>query len=346
MRAAVTESKASMRIVDMPDPGDPGDGEVVIRPEAVGLCGSDFHYFLGHIGSVEDSQLYPRVLGHEAAGTVEAVGPGCPPHLRVGERVAMWPLVACGHCYPCRIRRENACANISLIGVHIDGALQERLRIPASQVFPVGDREPALAALIEPVSIAVRAVVRGRVAEGEKVVVFGAGPIGQAIAVAAIDRGASVLLVDRVQSRLERGKAIGADVLTVGEGDDRVAAALEWAGSDGPEVVYEATGAAEVARTAVELVAQAGRVVVVGLGSSDVPLRVSDLAFKEIDLLGVSCCNGDEFAEAVALVARREDALRELVTHEYPLEETPAAIEYAIRHPAEVMKAVIRLEAS
>ncbi len=83
--------------------------------------------------------------------------------------------------------------------------------------------------------------------------------------------------------------------------------------------------------------------VVVGLGPSDAPLRISDLAFKEIDLLGVSCCNGDEFAEAVALVARREDALRGLVTHEFPLEQAPEAIEYAIQHPAEVMKAVIRL---
>lgn len=346
MRAAITRARGVMEVVDVPDPGEPGDGEVVIRPEAVGLCGSDFHYFLGHIGSVEDSQLYPRVLGHEAAGTVEAVGPGCPAHLRAGERVAMWPLVACGHCYPCRIGRGNACANISLIGVHRDGALQDRLRIPASQVFPVGDRDPALAALIEPVSIAVRAVVRGRVAKGEKVVVFGAGPIGQAIAVAAIDRGASVLVVDRVHSRLERGKTIGADILFVGEGDDPIEAALEWAGSDGPAVVFEATGAAEVARIAVELVAQAGRVVVVGLGSSDAPLRISDLAFKEIDVLGVSCCNGDEFAEAVSLVARRQDVLAGLITHEFPLERAPEAIDYAIRNPTEVLKAVIRLEGS
>ena len=344
MRAAVTESKASIRIVDVPDPGVPGDGEVILKPEAVGLCGSDFHYFLGHIGSVEGSHLYPRVLGHEAAGTVEAVGPGCPPELRTGERVSMWPLVACGHCYPCRIGRRNACANISLIGVHTDGALQERLRVPASQVFPVGEQDPAVTALIEPVSIAVRAVVRGRVAEGEKVVVFGAGPIGQAIAVAAIDRGASVLLVDRVRSRLERGKPTGADLLAADEGSDPVSAALEWAGSDGPEVVFEATGAAEVARTAVQLVAQAGRVVVVGLGSNDAPLRISDLAFKEIDVLGVSCCNADEFADAVSLVARQQHVLAGLVTHEFPFEQAHEAMVYAIEHPAEVMKAVIRLD--
>jgi threonine dehydrogenase-like Zn-dependent dehydrogenase len=333
-----------MKVVDVPEPGEPGRGEVVVRPEAVGICGSDFHYFLGHIGSVDDSQLYPRVQGHEAAGIVEQVGPDAPAHLRPGDRVAIWPLVSCGHCYPCRIGRRNVCANISLIGVHTDGALQTRLRLPATQVFPVGDQDPALAALVEPASIAVRAVVRGRVSPGERVVVFGAGPIGQAIAVAAVDRGASVLLADRLRSRLDRATAIGADSLLVEEDDDPAAAALEWAGAEGPEVVFEATGAAEVARTAVELVARAGRVVVVGLGSQDAPIRVGDLAFKEIDLLGVSCCNADEFAEAVSLVSRREDVLAGFVTHEFPLERAPEAIVYAMSHPAEVMKAVIRLE--
>jgi L-gulonate 5-dehydrogenase len=238
------------------------------------------------------------------------------------------------------------CANISLLGIHRDGALQERLRVPASQVFPVGDQDPKVAALIEPVSIAVRAVGRSRIVHGEKAVIFGAGPIGQAVAVAAIDRGASVLLLDRLQSRAERGRTAGAEFLAVKEGDDAVAAAREWSGNDGPEVVFEASGVPEVARTAVEIVAQAGRVVVVGLSTHEAPLRVGDLAFKEIDVLGVSCCNAEEFAEAVSLVARRQDALAALVTHEFALEETPEAIGYAMRHPAEVMKAVIRLKGS
>jgi threonine dehydrogenase-like Zn-dependent dehydrogenase len=334
-----------MSVVDVPEPGEPGSGEVIVRPEAVGLCGSDFHYFLGDLGAVESSRLYPRVQGHEAAGIVESVGPDCPAGLRTGERVAIWPLTACGRCYPCRIGRSNVCANISLVGIHRDGALQERVRVPASQVFAVGDQDPAVAALIEPVSIAVRAVVRGRVAGGEKIVVFGAGPIGQAIAVAAIDRGASVLLLDRLGSRLERGRAAGADVLAVEGGGEEVGAAREWAGGDGPEAVFEATGAAVVARAAVDVAAPAGRVIVVGLSSHEASLRVGDLAFKELDVLGVSCCNADEFAEAVSLVARRQDALAGLVTHEFPFEQTPDAIAYALQHPAEVMKAVIRLEA-
>jgi L-gulonate 5-dehydrogenase len=332
-----------MRVVDVPDPGEPGQGEVIVRPEAVGLCGSDFHYFLGDLGTASDAELYPRIQGHEFSATVEEVGPECPPDVRVGERVAVWPVTSCGRCYPCRIGRGNVCANLSLVGVHRDGALQERLRLPASQVFPIGGRDPAVAALVEPVSIAVRAVVRGRVGPGEKAVVFGAGPIGQSIAAAAIDRGAAVLLVDPLSSRLELGRAIGAESLAVEEGDDPLAAGREWAGGDGPEVVFEATGVPEVARTAVSLVAQAGRVVVVGLSGHDAPLRFADLAFKEIDVLGVSCCNADEFAEAVSLVGRREDALAGLVTHEFSLEEAPEAIVYAMRHPAEVMKAVIRM---
>jgi len=345
MRAAVTRDRRVMEVVRVPEPGSPGSGEVLVRPEAVELCGSDFHYFLGDIGTIEDaSTLYPRIQGHEASATILEVGADCPPALAPGLRVALWPVSACGRCYACRVGRGNACANISLIGVHVDGALQEQLVVPAAQVFPVGDRDPALTALVEPVSIAVRTVVRGRVASGERVVVFGAGPIGQAVALAATDRGASVLLVDTLASRLQRAGEVGADVLQVGTDDDLAAAAREWAGEDGPEVVVDATGVPVLVQAAVELVAQAGRVVVVGLSGDPAPVRVGDLPLKEIDVLGVSCCGSGEFAEAVDLVGRRSKAASGLVTHEFTLEQAPEAIVYALEHPAEVLKAVVRLD--
>ena len=334
-----------MEVVGVEAPGAPGPGEVLVAPEAVGLCGSDFHYFLGDIGTIDDpSTLYPRIQGHEAAGTILDVGPDCPPGLAAGTRVAVWPVASCGRCYACRVGRGNACVNISLVGVHRDGALQEQLLVPAAQVFAVGDQDPALAALIEPVSIAVRAVVRGQVADGEHVVVLGAGPIGQALALAAIDRGASVLLVDTLASRLARASGIGADVLAAAEDADLGAAVRDWAGEDGPEVVIEATGVPALVQGAVELVAHAGRVVVVGLSADHAPVRVGDLPLKEIDVLGVSCCGAEEFAAAVELVGRRRDAAAGLVTHEFGLEQAPDAIAYAIAHPAEVMKAVVRLD--
>jgi threonine dehydrogenase-like Zn-dependent dehydrogenase len=333
-----------MQVVEVPAAPEPGPGEVLVRPEAVGICGSDFHYFLGDIGTFDDpSVLYPRIQGHEASAVIEEVGPDAPARLRAGDRVAIWPVRACGECYPCRLGRGNACVNISLVGIHRDGALQEQLVLPAGEVFPTGDLEPALAALIEPVSIAMRTVVRGRVAEGERVVILGAGPIGQAVALAATDRGAKVLLADRVPSRLEPGRAIGAELLALANGDDVFALAREWAGGDGPEVVVEATGVPELVKGAMGLVAGAGRVVVVGLSAADAPIRVGDLPFKEIDVLGVSCCGATEFAAAVDLVSRRKDVAASLVTHEFSLEQAPEAIEFAMRNPTEVMKAVVRV---
>jgi threonine dehydrogenase-like Zn-dependent dehydrogenase len=334
-----------MEVVDVDAPEAPGPNEVLVAPEAVGLCGSDFHYFLGDIGTIDDpAALYPRIQGHEVAAAIVEVGADCPGHLAPGMRVAMWPVNSCGHCYPCSLGRGNACAEISLTGVHADGALQQRLLLSASQVFPVGDQEPALAALIEPVSVAVRAVARGRVSPGEHVVVLGAGPIGQALALAATDRSASVLLVDRLESRLAHGVAIGADLLHLQNDGDLLAAVREWSGGDGPEAVFEATGVPDLVQTSVELVAPAGRVVVVGLSSERALVRVGDLPFKEIDVLGTSCMGADDFAAAVDLVGRRRDAVAGLVTHEFTLEQAPGAIGYAIAHPAEVMKAVIRLD--
>ncbi len=342
MRAAVTRGPGLMEVAAVPEPGAPGPGEVLVRPEAVGLCGSDFHYFLGDIGTIDDpSTLYPRIQGHEAAGTIAAVGDGCRPELVEGARVALWPVRGCGSCYPCSIGRPNACVRLSLIGVHQDGALQELLTVPAEQVFPVGDLDAQLAALIEPVSIAVRAVVRGRIASGERVVVLGGGPIGQALALAATDRGAEVLLVDTVASRLEHGEALGVDVLEPPAGGRLGDAVAEWAGGDGPEAVFEATGVPELTQTSVELVAPAGRVVVVSLSNDPAPLRIGDLPLKEVDLLGTSCCRADEFAAAVDLVSRRRAVAARLVTHDFPLDEAPRAIDYAMTHRDEVMKAVV-----
>ena len=300
-----------MRIADVPEPGEPGAAEVVVRPEAVGLCGSDFHYFLGDIGAVAESRALPARPGPRGGRCHRGGRAGLPPPdsgSASGSRSGRSPPAVTATRAASDGRTSARTSAWS--GSTGTARCRSGSGLPAAQVFPVGDQDPAVAALIEPVSIAVRAVVRGRVAAGEKVVVFGAGPIGQALAVAAIDRGASVLLVDPLPSRLERGRRLGAEFL-----DARRAARTrslphgEWAGRDGPEVVFEATGVAAVARTAVELVSPAGRVVVVGLSSHDAPLRVGDLAFKEIDVLGVSCCNADEFAEAVSLVARRRDAL-------------------------------------
>ncbi len=339
MRAAVTSAERTMAIADVPEPRRPGPAEAIVRPEAVGICGSDFHLFLGELGP-----LFPRIQGHEVCAVVDEVGLGVE-GVRPGDRVALWPVLACGECYPCSVGRGNACSRIRILGVHLDGALQERLLLPAAQLFPVGDQEPAVAALVEPISIGVRAAGRARIDEGERVVVLGAGPIGQGVTLAARDRGASVLLVDRIASRLEHGGLLGADVLEVGDGADLVGEVRDWSGGEGPPVIVDATGSAKLIQAAVHAVATAGRVVVVGISEEVVEVAVGSLVFRELDLLGVSCCSAEEFAAAVALVDRNRELAAGLVTHEFPFEQTPDGLTYALEHPGEVMKAVIRMDA-
>jgi L-gulonate 5-dehydrogenase len=319
---------------------------VLVSPAAVGICGSDFHFFKGRLSEHAGGSGLPRIQGHEVAATVEAVGPGCRDGLEPGQTVALYPLRACGRCYPCRIGRANVCVDFRLIGIHEDGGLQERLCISEEQVFPV-DAGPLVAALVEPVSIAVRAVHRGRVAERERVVVLGAGPIGQAVVLAAQDRGASVVVVDLLESRLELAHSLGAETLVWTSADEVVAqlGAAEVVKQLGaPEVVVDATGVPDAVRAAVELVASAGRVVQVGMSGDEVTFRLGSFTEKELDFLGVACCGTGEFGEAVELVERNADRLAPLVSHAFALAEAPAALRFAMEHPADVMKVVIRGE--
>jgi threonine dehydrogenase-like Zn-dependent dehydrogenase len=325
-----------MEMADVAPPGEPGPGEVIVRPRAVGICGSDLHLLAGELGD-----QFPRVQGHEVGAVVEAVGPGCERDLGRGDSVALHPLSACGRCYACRIGRYNVCPNFSLIGIHADGGLQEMLRMPESLVYPTIEQRPAVVALVEPLSIAVRTVNRARIEPGERVAILGAGPIGQAIGLLAAERGASVLMVDRLERRLALGSGLGAEVLPWTTPEDVIGRLREWSGGEGPEVVVDATGVPDAIRAGMEAVVSAGRLVLVGISHHDVSLRAFGFVEKELDVLGVSCCKGDEFGEAVSFVERHGDRLESLVTQEFPLERAPEALRWAMEHPADSMKVVI-----
>ena len=344
MRAAVAERTGVMTVVDRPEPGEPGPGQVLVRPEAVGLCGSDYHLFAGEMSDAAGGSQFPRVLGHEVGATIAAVGPDCRPGLSGGQRVAMLPISSCGHCYPCSVGRPNACDNFQLVGIHVDGGLQEQLILPQGQVFPIAVGDGALAALAEPVSVAVHAVRRGRVQSGERVVVLGAGPIGQCVTVVARELGAEVLLIDVQESRLDLGRALGAETLRWTTSAEVVAYSREWAGQGGPPVAVDATGVPAAVRAMVDMLASAGRAVQVGMANDEAPIRIGSLTEKELDVLGASCCTGEDFAEAVGVVERNADALAGLVSHRFALDRAPEAIRFAMSNPTEVMKVVIRDE--
>jgi 2-desacetyl-2-hydroxyethyl bacteriochlorophyllide A dehydrogenase len=335
--AAVTRSPGSMVIEDVPEPERARAGNVIVQPEAVGICGSDFHLYSGDVGALSGvSDFYPRIQGHEVSAIVS--DPGEAGTVTAGERVAIWPLLPCGGCYPCRCGRPNVCVSFRLIGVHVDGGLQQRLSVPAAALFPVGSLDPDCTAFVETASVAVHALARGRLRAGEQVVVLGAGPIGLATVVAAADAGARVLSVDPVSARRDLAKRLGAEEAAW---PGLAEVVLDWTGGEGPPLVVEASGDVSVLSQAVEMVSAAGRVVVVGMSSGTAPLRAGAFPEKEIDVIGSSCATAADFGAAVRLVSAHSASLAALFTHHFPLTRAVEAIEFAMSRPPDAIKVVV-----
>jgi len=327
-----------MVIEDVSGPGRARPGHVIVRPEAVGICGSDFHLFSGELGALSGARdFYPRVQGHEVSAIVEDPGDsGTTP----GDRVAIWPLLPCGRCYPCRQDRPNVCVDFRLVGVHLDGGLQERLEVPAGLVFSVGDLDPDSTCFVEPASVAVHALNRARLRPGEQVVVFGAGPIGLATLVAAVHRGARVLSLDPVQARRDLAKRLGAEAVT-GAVTGAGAVIREWTGGEGPPLVVETSGEVGVLPQAMDIVSAADRIVVVGMSSGRASLRPGAFPEKEIDVIGSSCATAADFRDAINLVAANRAAVAALFSHHFSLARAAEAIDFAMSRPPDAVKIVV-----
>jgi threonine dehydrogenase-like Zn-dependent dehydrogenase len=378
--AAVTRSPGEMVIEDVPEPGPARAGNVILRPEAVGICGSDFHLFSGDLGALSGARhFYPRIQGHEVSAIVTDVGDAVTgdavtadavtadavtadavtadavtadavtadsatadgPAIHEGDRVAIWPLLPCGHCYPCRVGRPNVCPQFALVGVHLDGGLQERLEVPAGLVFKVGDLDPDCTAFVEPASIAVHALARGRLEPGEQVVVFGAGPIGLATTLAAAAAGARVTTIDPIPARRDLAKQLGAERVTWAPAEIVKNEILDATGGEGPPLVVETSGETTVLPDAVDMVSAAGRVVVVGMSSATAPIRPGAFPEKEIDVIGSSCATADDFSAAINLVSANRASLSALFSHHFPLTRAAEAFEFAMKRPSDAIKIVV-----
>jgi threonine dehydrogenase-like Zn-dependent dehydrogenase len=328
-----------MVIEDVPDSGPARAGNVIVRPEAVGICGSDFHLFSGDVGALSGLRdFYPRIQGHEVSAVVEDPGDAA---VGRGERVAIWPLLPCGACYPCRVGRPNVCVSFRLVGVHLDGGLAERLEVPACAVFGVGDLDPDGTTFVEPASVVVHALARGRLRAGEQVVVFGAGPIGLATVLAAADAGARVLSIDPVAGRRDLAKRLGAERVAWAAPAELLEAARDWTNGEGPPLVVETSGEPAVLPQAIEMVCSAGRVVVVGMSSGTAALRPGAFPEKEIDVIGSSCATAEDFRNAVRLVSAHSAPLTALFSHHFPLERAAEAFEFAMGRPQDAIKIVV-----
>ena len=332
MRAAVFDAPRAIRLDDIAAPS-PGPGEGLVRVGAAGLCAGDLYIYQGRNPYV----TYPRIGGHEIAGTVEALGPGTDGPAP-GTAVVVEPFIGCGQCYPCRVGKYNCCARLSIIGVHREGGFAEWLVAPVGKLHPVPPGLSMLAAsFAEPLAIGVQALRRGAVTGEDQVLVLGCGPIGLAVIEAARARGCEVWATDTNATRLEVAAWLGAVPLQAATLATEVA---DRTGGDGAPVVVEATGVAVVMEQAVALVAPGGRVVILGLARREDAVRLPalDITRKEMTVLG-SRASANCFPEALALLGSGAIRVPEIATA-VALEEAPGLFARLDRDHGAVHKAV------
>jgi L-iditol 2-dehydrogenase len=317
------------RVIDTEEVPIPeaGPGQVLIEVAAVGICGSDVHYF--EHGRIADFVVRePLVLGHEASGTIRAVGVGVPED-RVGQRVALEPQETCGRCRECLAGRYNLCPYVEFFATPpIHGAFAQYVVLSAHRAHPVPDNvSDEAAALIEPLSVAVWAAHKAAIEPGDRVLVTGAGPVGLVCADVARARGAYVLVSDTNPNRLvvatERGAGAVVDV-TSGPLADQI---------EPVDVIIECSGAGPAVQDAFTVAAPAARIVLVGMGAATMELPVATIQIKELQVTGTfryaNC-----YPAAIALAASGAVDLDGLVTARFGLAEVADALQAAKRDPA------------
>jgi L-gulonate 5-dehydrogenase len=333
MHKVILDQPKSIRIAEAEQ--EPlGPGQASVRLRAAGICGSDLAAYRGTSPMV----TYPRVLGHELLVDVLE----CPgkPEL-AGQRAVVDPMRPCGRCRACRAGRANCCAELQVIGVHTDGGMQERMAIDSRYLYPVPETMPDdVAVLAEPLTVAYHAVARSNVRAGETAVVFGAGAIGLLIAqVLMRARGCRALVIDVDAGRLGIAQSLGATPL---QGDESalVDAVAQTTGGEMADVVFEATGVAACTRMTTSLVAQAGRIVLIGWNKGPVEIDTVTLMRKEVDLLG-SRNSVNAFPAVLQLLAAGVVDVQTMITHRFGLTEAGAALEILDRGAENALKILI-----
>ncbi|HEV3360384.1 MAG TPA: zinc-dependent alcohol dehydrogenase family protein [Pseudonocardiaceae bacterium] len=315
MRAAIVDKPGSIRVGEVPDPVA-GDGQLVIKVGACGICGTDLHIADGEFPPTP----YPIVPGHEFAGEIVEIGKNAPPEWRVGDRVAVDPSLFCGHCGPCRSGHGNLCENWNATGDTVDGAFAEFVAVPAANAYHLPDSlDWQQGALVEPVSCAVHGVRRIGVEAGERFLIVGAGTMGLLMQQLLQRGGASVTMVDRNAARLPRATELGAD-----------AVATDTAQLSGErfDAAVDCTGVPAAMEAAFNSIRRGGRLLIFGVAPGDAHVNFSPFRIynDELTIVG-SMAVLHSYGAALNLVANGAINTAALLTDTLPLSDFPKALE-------------------
>lgn len=342
MKAAQLTGIRQLEILNVPNPTIKNDDDILIKMNTVGICGSDVHYYVhGAIGNrIVD---YPFTIGHEGAGTIEAVGTAVT-NLKIGDRIAIDPAITCGKCDQCLAGRENTCRELSFAGCpeEAPGLLSEYLVLPERCCLPISDDTTFDQAVFsEPLSIGIYAVKNSIALEGKDMIIQGAGPIGLSVLLAAKEHNPNLIAItDRISPRLDIANDVGAD--WVGHIDEiNVVEEFLHIAPKGADVVFECCGQHEALDEALELLKPGGKLVIVGIPEGNsISLDINTFRHKELTLYYVRRQNKC-VEKALALMAKDPTSIDRLVTHRFSLEETKKGFDLVDSYEDGVVKAMI-----
>lgn len=336
MKAIQISGERQMEIVNVPEQ-ELKAGEVLLRLEYVGFCGSDLSTYLGKNPMVK----MPVIPGHEVGAVIEKVGAEVPEGLKPGMVVTCNPYTNCGKCASCRNQRVNACQHNETLGVQRNGAMREYIALPWEKVIPAGLLSPRTCALIEPMSVGFHAVNRAQVTDIDVVVVIGCGMVGMGAIVRSALRGATVVAADIDDEKLALAKEMGASYTINTKTEDVHARLLEITSGFGPDVIIEAVGSTPTYQMAVNEVAFTGRVVCIGYAKTDVSFQTKFFVQKELDIRGSRNAQPQDFRAVIHYLERGTCPVDRLISAEVTPEEAPETMRRWVENPGKVFRILV-----
>jgi 2-desacetyl-2-hydroxyethyl bacteriochlorophyllide A dehydrogenase len=342
MKAIQFEKPGSIRLIDVPEPAQPGPGDAVVRVHRVGICGTDFGGYLGKMPFFS----YPRIPGHELGVEVVAVGPGVT-HVGPGDRCSVEPYLNCQICHACRRGHANCCEQNQTLGVHCDGGLRPLYTLPARKLHISRSLGFEQLALVETLAIGCHAVDRAAPRPGETLLVIGAGPIGLSVIEFAKLSGARVIVMDMNEARLQfvRDTMRVPDTITT-RGDGTELSELERLTQGHlAEAVIDATGSARSMSQALGYCAFAGRLVYVGITQQELTFPHAPIMHRrELTLLASRNALPGDFQRIIAWIESGRIDTRPWITHQAPIADLPATFTGWLAPEARVIKAMVAID--
>jgi len=340
MIQAVMTRPGEIEFIEIPIP-ELNEGEVIVKIMRIGICGSDIHVYHGK----HPYTSYPVVQGHEVSGEIAKIGDGIT-QFKLGDKVTIQPQVVCGKCFSCIHGNYHICDELKVMGFQTTGTASEYFKVDASKLLKLPeDMSFDEGAMVEPLAVAVHALSRAGEVKGKKILVLGAGPIGNLVAQSAKGLGAkAVMITDLSDYRLQKAKECGIDFCVNTKDQDIGKVLLDNFGQDKADLILECVGVNTTMSQAVLNARKGSAIIVVGVFGSKATIDLGLVQDRELMLIGTLMYQEKDYIKAIELIESEKVKLAPLITNHFAFKDYLKAYECIEDRKDQVMKVIIDID--